>query len=83
MKQYERISTIAEAVRLTAENAEDVARWCHADNWGLNKEGTPEISLMTIHDWMFALAGDWIVKEGDIFVVMTNEFFTKFYKEVE
>ena len=83
MKQYERIPLPVEAVQVTAENAQEVARWCEADSFGWDDGGNPEINVLTGHGWIYAEIGDWIVKDQDDFRVFINECFWHYYKEIE
>jgi len=83
MKQYERIPLPVEAAQVTAKNAVEVARWCEADGLEWDDDESPTITLLTGSGWMYAEAGDWIVHEQDDYRAITDDWFWKYYKEIE
>lgn len=86
IKKYRKKPVTIEAVRLTSNNAQAVANWCHADYMQLlDSNGDPyRLRINTLEGDMLAHIGDWIIKgvAGE-FYPCKHEIFIITYNDVE
>ena len=84
-QRYARKPFYVEAIRVTRDNLEDVATWCHGDvqtdNWGRHVKVRVHRPLNDRQTK--AYPGDWVLYAGTGFKVYTDKAFQKSFEPAE
>lgn len=90
VEQYLRKSFPVDAVRVTADNMEEVARWCdgsiHEDHTDENPSANPHYIKVRVQNPLTerqtrAYDGDWVLYAGKGYKVYTDRAFRKSFDE--
>ena len=80
VKRYKKRPVVIEAVQLSEDNMEYVARWCGGRE-AFSYEGRRVVNIPTLEGTMIGQIGDWIIKgiSGE-FYPCKNDIFEKTYE---
>lgn len=83
--RYVRKPFVVEAIRVTAENMEEVAAWCKGEIKLLSKDGTPYIKVDVTRPLnerqTMAFEGNWVLLAENGYKVFTDKPFRNSYEE--